>query len=66
MWGRVRLKKPPETRRNRAPPFDLERQARRIPYIYRADKKPLRVREKSILIIGALYDLDSGKVEFFE
>jgi carbonic anhydrase len=25
-----------------------------------------RVREKSILIIGALYDLDSGKVEFFE
>ena len=25
-----------------------------------------RVREGSILIIGALYDLDSGKVEFFE
>jgi carbonic anhydrase len=25
-----------------------------------------RVREGSILIVGALYDLDSGKVEFFE
>ncbi len=25
-----------------------------------------RVREKSIMIVGALYDLDSGKVEFFE